>query len=525
VTDAPDPTGPQPVRPRLLDQVSVLRYVAVEGTPTYRAIVEAFVQAKDHYVIELRPAEVRDRLDRLGLHVELVDAAALDRHLDQLAEWGNLHRDHDSSAVTHLGDFYRRRVLYRLTPSGEAAHRAVREVEATVGRSGSLQVSMLLETRDGLAALADAARAADAQALVRALHRVRGAFESLVEEANVFLGELDRATTEGRVEEARFLLHKQALMGYLGRFLEELRRLRPEIAERVAEVEGLDPRRFLALASAAAELPPSADGVDPALRWRTEELKRWRGLHGWFVGDSLSPPRVERLHGVARDAVVRLTRDLARLNERRARVVDRTADFRALARWFSACPDDDAAHQLWVDAFGLHPARHFHLAEEDVDLTPPSTSWWTGAPVDVPVRLRERGTAPRSGRPPPVSDFSDGRAWMAARRRRERAQLEQALARFAGRGPVHLSDLATLDEAEFDRLLALLDEALAARRDEHGVRRAPSVDGQVEVALHPPEDPRRWATIRTPSGTLRCLDYELRVTAASAPRAESGGAP
>ncbi len=521
--DLPSPPGATPPRPRLLDQVAVLRYVAVESTPTYRAIVEAFVQAKDHYVIELRPAEVRERLDRLGLLVDLPDAAALDRHLDQLDAWGNLQRDHDSAAVTHLGDFYRRRVLYRLTPSGEAAHRAVREVEATVGRSGSLQVAMLLETRDGLAALAEAARAGDAPALVRALHRVRGAFESLVEEANLFLGELDRSAAEGRVEEDRFLLHKQALLGYLGRFVEELRRLRPEIAERAAEVEALGPAAFLAVAAAAAELPPSADAVDPAQRWCADEFLRWRGLHGWFVGEGATPPRVARLHGVAVDAVVRLTRDLARLNERRAGAVDRAADFRALARWFAACPDDGAAHELWVSAFGLHPARHFHLAEDDRELTPPTTSWWTGAPVEIPVKLRERGTVSRSGRPPPASDFSDGRAWMAARRRRERAQLERALARFAGRGPLHLSALAELDEAEFDRLLALLDEALAAPRDEAGVRRTLSVDGQLEVALHPPEDPSRWATLRTPAGALRCLDYELRVAAAAgaSPRAEA----
>lgn len=524
LSDPATPTPAPAARPSSrLDQVDAFRYVTVDNAPNYRAVLEVFVEAKEHYVIELRPPEVRERLARSGLRFELPDADDLDRHLDQLAGWGNLQRAHDTGAVSRVEDFYRRRYLYRLTAIGEAAHRAVREVEATVGRSGSLQVSMLLEVRDALAALAGSARGGDAPGLVRALHRLRGAFESLTQEANLFLGELDRYTAVERVEEARFLAHKQALLAYLGRFLEDLRRLRSEIAERVAEVDELAPARFLALAATAAELPPSSDGAHPAARWREDERDRWAGVHAWFAGDAAGPPRVERLHSVAVEAVVRLTRALARLNERRSRAVDRAADFRTLARWFSRCETDGEAHQLWSAAFGLYPARHYHLVEEDPELTRPAASWWDAVPVDVPVRLRTRGAVLRSGRPPPASDFSDGRTWMAARRRRERAQVEEAMARFAGRGAVRLSDLAELDASEFDQLLALLDEALTAPRADDGSRRARTVDGRLDVVLRPPAGGRAWVTLHTPSGRLRCLDYELRVTGLDAHRAASAG--
>ena len=506
--------------------MDAFRYVTVENAPNYRAILETFVEAKAHYVIELRPPEVLERLGRSSLHAAFADPTDLDRHLDQLAEWGNLQRAHDTAAVSRVEDFYRRRYLYRLTAIGEAAHRAVREVEATVGRSGSLQVSMLLEVRQSLEALAEAARGGDAPGLVRALHRLRGAFESLTQEANLFLGDLDRHASTERIEEARFLAHKQALLVYLGRFLEDLRRLRSELAERVAEVDGLGPARFLALAVTAAELPPSVDGADLPGRWQAEERARWAGIHAWFAGDAAGPPRVERLHSVAVEAVVRLTRALARLNERRVRAVDRAADFRALARWFSVCDTDEDAHALWGSAFGLYSARHFHLVEEDPEQTRPGQSWWEAAPVDVPIRLRTRGAVLRSGRPPPAEDFSDGRTWMAALRRRERAQVEAAMTRFAGRGPVRLSDLAELDAAEFEQLLALLDEALAAPRAEAGTRQARTVDGALEVVLVPPAGERRWVSLRTPSGLLRCLDYELRVTGlARHAEATTGGTP
>ncbi len=129
----------------------------------------------------------------------------------------------------------------------------------------------------------------------------------------------------------------------------------------------------------------------------------------------------------------------------------------------------------------------------------------------VPVRLRTHGAVSRAGRPPPALDFADGRAWLAARRRRERAQVDAALGRFAGRGPVRLSDLATVDAGELEQLLALLDEALGSPRDEEGTRRTRTADGRLEVILRPPAGERPWVVLGTPSGSLRCRDYLLEV--------------
>ncbi len=511
--------------PRLLDQVSAFRYVTAENAHSYRAIVQVFSEARERYEIELRPADVREALARSGLHhdLDLSTDADLDRHLDQLDGWGNLQRSHDTAAVARVEDFYRRRFLYRLTPVGEAAHKAVCEVEQTVGRSGALQTSMLVEIRDALGALADAARLGDAAGLARALHRLRAAFDSLTEEANLFLSELDRHVSAERVDEERFLAHKRALLAYLGRFVADLKRLAPEIAARVAEAEALSPERFIPLAASAAERPPALDGGDPVAQWIAAERERWGGIRAWFAGAEGDGARVGRLQAKARESVARLMRALARLDERHARAVDRAADFRTLARWFAAAASDDDAHALFASALGLYPARHFHVEEDDPELTRASTSWWDASPVAIPVRLRTHGAVSRLGRPPLVLDFGDGRAWLAARRKRERAQVDAALARFAGRGPVRLSQLASLDPAEFDQLLALLDEALCARRETDGARRTRSADGQLDIVLRPPPGERDWVVLATPQGRLRCKDYLLEAAPTAQRRAAAGG--
>jgi uncharacterized protein (TIGR02677 family) len=511
-------SGVAPSALRLLNQVAAFHYVTAPNAPTYRALVQAFHEAKQHYVIELRPAEVLERVRKANYHVEGQDEDGVRRHLDQLVAWGNLLRTHDPVAVSRIDDFYKGRYVYHLTSVGEAAHRAVLEVEATVGKSGSLQATMLVKIRDALVALAaaGATETLEPDALVRLFHDLHSAFDTLTEEANRFMGDLGRHTRGERVEEEYFVLYKQAVLAYISRFVEQLRHLAAEIAAGVQAVAATGAVRLIGAASRSSDLPPALPGTDPVAAWVGEQEGRWAGVCAWFMGDAVGHrPTIERLAEVAVDSVVELTRTLGRLNDRRTRPVDRAADFRALARWFSGCRDDEDAHRLWHAAFGLHSARHFHIEEDDPERTPALTSWWQGEPVHVPPRLRTRGDTSNSGRPSPAADYGREKEWIAQRRRRERAQLDVALARFAGRGTLSFAELVSLDAAELELLLGLLDEALSAPRETDGTRHVRTADGRLRVILSPPTAGAGFAAIVTPHGRLRCLDYRIAVEQAA----------
>jgi uncharacterized protein (TIGR02677 family) len=508
----------------LLGQVNAFRYATVPNAPTYRAVMQVCYDAMRRYVIELRPHDILRELQEGGYVVDVADVETLEtEYLSPLVRWGNLASTADPTGVERLADFYRRRLVYHLTDVGEAAHRAVLDVEATVGRSGSLQANMLLKIRDGLAALADAAGRDDPDELLRALHDVHTAFETLTHEANRFMTDLGALVGGERGEgddDARFVAFKQAVLAYVSRFVEQLRRLRDEIVAQLAAVQAADPVRLIARASQSADLPDfSGDGAAPA-RWAREQRVRWSGIVDWFTGaGARGEPTVERLASFAVGAVLTLTRTLARLNDRRGRPVDRTTDFLTLARWFSACDDDAKAHQLWRVAFGLHAARHTHLAEADPDLHSTRTSWWDAEPAEVPTRLRTHGRTSRSGRHPRAADHAQQRRWLAAKARREREQVEVAVARLAGR-PLRLSALAELDAGEFDLLLALLDTALGAPRGPDGQRATRTADGRLHVVLRLPADGAR-TTLRVPAGSLTAPDYTLDVTDLSRPASRS----
>jgi uncharacterized protein (TIGR02677 family) len=495
--------------------VAALRYVTEQNAPTYRAIVQVFHEARQSYVIELRVHDIIERVQAAALVAELSSEDQVNYHLDHLVEWGNLARVHDAASVTSLQDFYRRRYLYHLTAVGETAHRAVVEVENTAGKSGSLQASMLGKIRDALISLS--AAPGDATTIHGLLHDLQSAFETLTQEANRFISDLDRQAAAERAEEERFMLYKRALVAYLSRFLQQLRPLADEIRNAIAGVERAGAERLISIAASSPDLPPALHGIDPIAQYCQEQLARWSGIRTWFVGggapgERCGAPTVERLAEVAVEAVISLTRALGRLNERRARPVDRAADFRRLARWFSEAQDDRAAHALFHVAFGLGSARHYHLIHQDPETVPPSTSFWDAPPVEVPIRLRTHGALSHAGKPSAAPDHAFSRQWLAQKRRREREQVKRAQAHFTGLGQICIADLATLDPAQFDLLLSLIDQALASGKHLDGSRTTVTSDGLLRITLRPPRPLRReLVRIQTPNGNLHCLNYRLEV--------------
>lgn len=512
----------EPVVPRLLDQVDALRYVTAPNAPTYRAILHVCHAALQRYVIELRPHDILRDLQASAFVHEVADVEDLEvTYLANLVKWGNLAATADPTGVDRLEDFYRRRLVYHLTEVGEAAHRAVTTVEETVGRSGSLQTTMLGKIRDALHALAEAGPGAPPEQLLGLLHDLGTAFETLTHEANRFMTDLGRLVGDDRGEQAsdvRFVTFKQAVLTYISRFVEQLRRIRDDVVTGLRAAETVDVDAMVTTASQSTDLPDFDGDGSARRRWAEDQHRRWDGVRLWFLGDERTEPTVDRLAEFAVAAVLQLTRSLQRLNDQRGRPVDRTTDLLTLARWFAECDTDTDAHDLWYVAFGLHGARHLHLADEDPDTTSTRTSWWDADPVAVPTRLRTHGRVGSPGRPPRVADHSRQRRWLAAKARRERAQLDAAIARFAGRGELTLSMVGDLDPEAFDLVLHLLDTALTAPTDPDGRRTARTIDGRLEVMLSRPPD-GATCLVATQSGRLHAPDYRLTVTDLAAPTA------
>jgi uncharacterized protein (TIGR02677 family) len=504
-------------------------HVDAPNSELYRRIMCVFVAEKQRFVVHLRPEDVAEALRGDGGPPP--EEKAVGDALAALEEWHNLRSDPDTGRVATVEDFYRARFLYQLTIEGEAAELALATYEEAIGRRGELQAVALEDISVRLRSLYELAQQAapDAARVHNLLLELSGRLDSLAGNAGVFMSSLQRTIDLQDVDEDAFLAYKDRLIAYLERFVSELVMRSHEIATtlRALDAAGIDALLRSAAEREAGDVAPDehAEGGEPSPvevklgEWRN----RWSGLASWFVGDRTHPSQASLLRQRARKAIPDLLATISTLQERRAGRSDRSADFRALARWFAEAPTDADAHRLWRAAFGLAPSRHLTCdAEHDDGGVRPATSWQDAPPVPIAPRLRATGRYAKRGAPAKVADRSAERERLAREIAAEAAQTEEIRRRLATGHPGRLAELAALDEGEFRFFLGLLGEALAAGPpDERGIVETVTTDGTLHVALEPTGD-GAVAEIVTPAGTLRGPDHTVTITDLTVPTVPTG---
>ncbi|MGW7301021.1 TIGR02677 family protein [Streptomyces sp. NPDC054829] len=495
-------------------------HLTVPNTALYRQVMRAFLAAKERFAVHLRPEDVYAALPperRPG------DPDAVVKALDSLVEWGNLRADPDTSRVTAVEDFYRKRFIYQLTQAGEAAEQALSAYDEALGRRGALQAVALHDIVTQLRALLVIAAereedGPDAAKAHLALSALTARFDALAENARAFMGSLQRTIDLHGVEVEVFLAYKDRLIQYLERFIQDLITLGGRIALLVGELERdgtADGLLRLAAAREAADAAPE-EAADAEARAYERWAARWAGLSAWFVSADGRPAQARLLRGRALGAIPQLLAVVRQLNERRAGRSDRSADFRALARWFAEAPDDAARHRLWRAAFGLYPARHLTVDADTLDERaarpePAATPWAEAEPLRISPQLRRTGSYERRGKARKVQDRSEQRRLLAEIAARQTAEIAAARARLATDGTTRLSALGELDPAAFGLFLRLLGDALATWRPGMTTTVTTSNDGTMEIRLTALAD-GTTAEIRTPGGAFRGPDHLVEIT-------------
>jgi uncharacterized protein (TIGR02677 family) len=316
-----------------LEKIRALTYVTAEKAELYRTIMRIFMSAKERFALHLRPADVMAELRVFGFS-PAVDMTGIDNELTQLCEWGNLESRPDTTEVSTVDDFLRRRYLYQLTVRGEAAERAVAEYEEAVLQTGELQTTALADIRGLLAELAMLAgpETPDEGKVHRNLITLRTRFEELTRRAQSFMNGLQRRIDLQGIDLDVFLAYKQRLLDYLERFIQELIVATAEIAGTLAGITPGQVDRILRIA-AVRDLADAVDGpeadIDAAFaRWR----QRWNGLQDWFISRNGAQSYSDVLRSRARSAIPALLSAIANINDRRITRIDRSNDLRALAR-------------------------------------------------------------------------------------------------------------------------------------------------------------------------------------------------
>ena len=262
---------PQPGRSQ--GEPQPFTHLSVPNAGLYRSLLRIFAEAKERFIVHLRPEDVAAEL-RADADEQLSQA------LEQLVVWGNLRADADTSRVTTVEDFHRKRSLYQLTAAGQAAEQAIAFYEEAIGRRGQLQSVALADIADRLRSLHVLAAGDDPDpAKVHLLLlSVAERFSSLADNAQAFTSALRRAIdfSDGNVD--GFLAYKERLIDYINKFIADLANSGAQIAVSLGELETAGHERLLELAArreAADAVPDGADAAESLAR--AENRRSTRG--------------------------------------------------------------------------------------------------------------------------------------------------------------------------------------------------------------------------------------------------------
>lgn len=542
VLDVRDPGDDADATATTAERFRPFAYLAAPNWQLYRQVMVAFMAAKRRFVVHLRGEDVIAALiaerqapagataaTEPGVQAEPTasDARMIADALAQLVQWGNLRADPDTSRVTSVEDFHRARYLYQLTHAGEIAERSLAIFDEQLGRRGALQAVALEDIATGLRALRELARQVNPDVgqlalLLRDLVRRCG---DLAENAQAFMGSLQRTIDLYELDADAFRAYKDRLIEYLERFIKDLTATGAEIADLLGELGAERSDRLLELVARreAEDAAPGADGAADPAAFRAQTVavelaswrERWLGLRQWFISAPGRPSQAKLLRARARKAIPDLLAVIAMLNERRAGRSDRSADFRELALWFAQAPDERVMHRLWQAAFGLQSTRHLSIDADSVELrtqrpTSPAVSWLEAPPLQISPRLRRTGSYERRGKPNRVINRSEQRRLLAARARTQAEQTAAARERLISERPIRLSEIGQLDPDEFSLFLTLLGEALSARRPGEREARTTTGDGSLEILLAPIAN-AGLVEIKTDTGVFRGFDHMLQI--------------
>jgi uncharacterized protein (TIGR02677 family) len=469
------------------------------------------MEAQERFVFQLRPQEVFDAV-RNGDLPEIPEQREIESALAQLCEWGNLQTQTDTTNVSAVEDFYKQRHTFEITHGGEAAERACTLFCTTSGQQVEPQYTGLLDIRQLLQDLKQLAQEVepDAGKIHRHLLLLRDRFEDLTATAQAFVSLLERNIHEQAVEARQLIDYGERLIGELVLAGDHI-----GVTVRDIEAAGLD-RLLQAVAERTVRC--SLDGTPQqgiaavCNEWRSH----WERFCNWFIPQPGRPSNAEKLREYVRASMPALLRVAASINDRRIHRIDRSTDFRVLARWFAEAESDADAHRLWRLVFGLCPARHLMINDEtldeyDAENVAPSTNWLDAPPLQISMRLREYSRNLQTGSLSRVIDRSEEKQKLAAATHEQALHILKAQRRFGTNRRMRLSELEQMEAGEFDMFLDLLGEALSVRVLPTEAVEILSGDGSLTVRLEPTDDGRQ-ASIITAEGIFSGPDHWISVT-------------
>jgi uncharacterized protein (TIGR02677 family) len=351
---------------KLLTPIAEASYLTAANAWRYRAILRFFYIQHESMRHHLFPGEVFEHL-RQSPHFTGYSEEQLQQDLNQLTDWKNLIARQETSRVTTIEEFKKKRFRYQASPYTVEIERMVRRLEQ-LGESfgGSLERTLFDRLLTALIRFTES-NDHSPEVTNSLWEDIFDAFKKLTENSTDYLAHLQSEKVEELMLTEAFLAYKEALSDYLRNFVGAMQRASLRITdtlnrvpqERIEEASHHLADYYLAV--------PRLDETPDREEVRARYIRQWQNLQIWFLGAQGRESELTSLQRETHEAIRRVTRFAQRLGERHHQHRSRRRDFQELARRFAACPDIDQAHTLSACIFGLFHTRHIYAPHKDTE--------------------------------------------------------------------------------------------------------------------------------------------------------------
>lgn len=445
---------------RKLKQIKEARYLAADNAWRYRAILHFFFEQHERLRYYLLPQEILNYLRALP-YFEEYDGEQLEQDLNQLVTWNNLIPRQDTGKVSSIEEFKKKKFRYQCTPYTVEMERMVRRLEGlSESFGGSLERTHIDKLLSVLQKLLSGEKEYRGEELFGLWEELYDNFRKLTNNAADYLAYLQSEKIEEVMLTEAFLAYKDAITGYLRRFIVALQRNAPRIESLLNSVSRERLHNILEeLTSYTLEIPRLEEkrSHEDVL---ADYLNRWTNLMDWFLGNEEQEGDLFYLQQVTAENIRRITRYVQRLGERHHNLKSRRREYLHLARLFMESRNLRESHRLWAVIFGPGKLAHLQVPpRETEDIYTPLEDL---DPVEITVNPRTRYYRERI-KPHSILLYQEEKEKAREEFLKTRAEEIKLIKELAAEGRVVLGELGTVDIHVRRTLLLWLTKCLVAR--------------------------------------------------------------
>lgn len=339
----------------LFKKIEEVRYLAVDNTYRYRAIMRYFYNCYIKFTYWLSKEEVFNGLRTLPIFEDYTMELCM-QDLETLKTWKSLNAVQDATKASSIEEFKNKSFRYQLTEYAIEIERMTVRLENLFVEGASLQPNLIEKIKNQIVVLHEHVDDDDYSA-GSWWENLTADFKRLNQNYQDYIRDWQSVKADEMMKTKSFLIAKDKFIEYLRTFVKNLQDNSLVIE---AYLRNLDPLAEESILKKIIHYSSNIPRVDFD-EISEEEIDinihgQWLSIKEWFIGSVEKRSEASKLFDLSNEIIRKITRFAVQLVETANHTANRKEEYRKISKLFNASDDD--IHKLSAYVFGINKPRH-----------------------------------------------------------------------------------------------------------------------------------------------------------------------